>query len=322
MYQKRILPFTDLGRDNAMTICWEKYNSSTAPNRVINVTIYAELNSRKVPYHVARMLKNSTASTYYNAVKDAILAVDYLHQLESQFIQVFNFGVKRLVSPLFLAGDRSFYGLDISTGNLPKLTTEAEVMAFGPTIVDGDASRMAVVGAVAMVFPTAGEIDAARIDARNKINAESTAKDAFGSASRALIALNLLVDPLIKQCADSAETFYSRLPAPAMRDACIGWGNVYISVGSGSVIKFTVLDSITHLPVDLMEGQVNKNGDSALSDPTGVLILNTTVVGTAAVNFSKINPSTGLEMYAPYAFALDIVDKSNVEYTVYVVKLA
>src|ERR1035437_10162372 len=144
MYQARILPFTDLGRDNAMTIAYEKYNSTLAPNRVFNVTIYAELNTRKAPYHTARMLRNSTASAYYFAVVEANLAVDYLHQLESQFIQVFNFGVKRLVSPLFAAADRSFYGLDISTGNLPKLTTEAEVMAFGPTIVDGDAARIAL----------------------------------------------------------------------------------------------------------------------------------------------------------------------------------
>lgn len=321
MNEKRVLPFTDASRDTFMTKFWEKYNSTLAPNRVINVTIYAELNSRKGPYHIALMLRNSTASAYYNAVKDANLAVNYLHQLESQFVQVFNFGVKRLVSPLFLAGDRAFYHLDITTGNQPKLTTEDEIMNFAPIIVEGDASRMSVVGAAAMVFPTAAEIELARLDARTKINAESTARDAFGTASRAVLALNLLVDPLIKQCADSAETFNSRLPAPAMRTACIEWGNVYISVGSGSVLKFHVLDSVTLLPVDLMEGQVNQNGDSALTDASGTLILNTTVLGNSLINFSKIDPSTGLEMFEPYAFPIDIADKSNLEFTVYVVKL-
>ena len=249
------------------------------------------------------------------------MAVEYVHQLESQFVQVFNFGVKRKINPLFLASDRAYYSLPIGTGILPKLTTEDEIMNFAPVIVDGDAERMAVVGAVAMVFPTAAEIDLARADARTKINAESVAKTAFGNASRALAALNLIVDPLIKQCADSAEAFYSALSDSAKREACTDWGNAYISVGSGSVLTFHVFDFVTHEPVNLIEGQVNQNGDSALADGTGTLILHTTVLGHSLINFLKIDPSTGLEMYEPYAFDTTIVDKSTVEYTVYVTRL-
>ena len=323
MYESRVLAFSDLKRDTTLAKIKDKYTNTTIlAERAISVDLFGLVDAQVGPYHTARMLKNSKAAVYYHCVVESRLAVENLHQLESQFVQVFNFGVKRKINPLFLASDRAYYGLPIGTGNQPKLTTEDEIMNFAPVLVEGDAARMAVVGAVAMVFPTAAEIDLARADARIKINAESVAKDAFGTASRALAALNLIVDPLIKQCADAAEAFFSALTDSAKREACTDWGNVYISVGSGSVLKFTVLDFTTHEPVDLMEGQVNQNGDSALSDATGVLILNTTVVGTAAVNFSKIDSSTGLETYEPYAFDITIVDKSNVQYTVYVKKLA
>jgi hypothetical protein len=127
--------------------------------------------------------------------------------------------------------------------------------------------------------------------------------------------MNIDVDLLILQMWNETETFYGKLPISAMRNSSRDWGVIYITYGSGSVINFTILDFDTHLPIELVEGQVNENGDKGNSNPLGILGLHTTVIGNAHVTFTKEG------IYQELIFPLTIVDESTVSYTVYLKKV-
>jgi hypothetical protein len=224
-------------------------------------------------------------------------------------------GINRSINPLYKASDRRFFNLPLSTGKQPKLTLESEIMDFAPIIFDGDAERMLVPGANPLTVATPAEIEAQRVIAQAAIDARGLAKTAKDTADRLVASMNIDVDLLILQMWNETETFYGKLPISAMRNSSRDWGVIYITYGSGSVINFTILDFDTHLPIELVEGQVNENGDKGNSNPLGILGLHTTVIGNAHVTFTKEG------IYQELIFPLTIVDESTVSYTVYLKKV-
>jgi hypothetical protein len=316
MYIRITYPTSNAGRDNAVTIGFNKYAATSDPTkRVYSSATHDMMVAQKVPYHNARLDEMGKNAAYYAAVRNADLQVKYLHQLESECIQIFNFGIVRIISPLYLKTDRSFFGLPIETGKQPKLTTEAEVMNFAVVIFEGDALRMAVPGANPILVATPVEIEAQRVVAQTAIDARGVAKEAMDTADRLLVTLNVDFDLLILQMWKETETFYATQEETAKRNSSRDWGVVYVTYGSGSVITFTLLDFDTHLPIDAANGKVNENGDSNNSNAEGVLPLHTAVIGSAHITFTKPG------IYQELVYPLVIVDESNVSYTVYLKKV-
>ena len=316
MYTGITYPRSNAGRDNAMTIGFNRYNSTADPlKRAITSITYDEIDVRKGPYHLARLDEMGKNAAYHLAVIEADKQVNYLHDLESECIQIFNLGIKRSINPLYKKSDRSYFGLPIETGRQPKLTMEAEIMSFALVIYEGNILRMLVPGATVMLVATPTEIHAQMLVAQAAINARNVAKEAMDTADHLLDTMNVDVDLLILKMWKEIEAFYAKEEEATMRNSSRDWGVIYVSYGSGSDITFTVLDFDDHTVLEDVEGQVNENGDKAVSDAAGILPLRTTVVGAATVTFKK-NP-----LYQELEFPLTIVDESTVAYTVYMKKL-
>ncbi len=308
-------PHSNASRDNAMTIAFNKFNNTADPlKRAITQATFDEIVVRKVPYHNARLDEQGKNAAYYAAVHEADKQVQYLHELESECIQIFNLGIRRSINPLYKKSDRAYFALPIETGKLPKLTMEAEIMNFAVVIYEGNILRMAVIGATVMLVATPAQIEAQRVIAQAAIIARGLAKDAMDTADRLLVTMNVDVDLLILQIWKDAEAHFAKQEIETRRNSCRDWGVIYVTYGSGSDITFTVLDFDDHSPINLAEGQVNENGDKGNSNPLGILPLHTTVIGNAHVTFTKAG------FYQELVFPLTIVDESNVSYTVYLKK--
>lgn len=98
----------------------------------------------------------------------------------SHYYQVLNLAIERDEMP---ASVRAFYGLNVSSGALPKLSTEADILLEATNIENGEAARVAAGGA-AMTNPTAAQIAAKRTAFAAANQTQGLAKTAAGKELR------------------------------------------------------------------------------------------------------------------------------------------
>jgi hypothetical protein len=237
----------------------------------------------------------------------------------SQFYRVFNFGIKRLIGPsftttLFKESDRAFYGQPVNNGTVPLLNTIAKINAFGKKLINGDLSRTNAGGA-AMVYPTRAELILVNDGLLDRIKISSSNEEAYIAQLKIVSNLNVIVDQLIKQMMAEADLFFVLLKTEAAKRIHLKlWGYFYYTTGSGADLTFTVLDSVSLLPIDNAEGRIDANGDKGIADVKGILPLHTTIINKAFAKFTK-------DLYYPLFFSLNISDKSSTHYTIYLVKM-
>ncbi len=236
----------------------------------------------------------------------------------SQFYQVFNFGVKRFISPTFLttlyrASDRAYYGQPVSNGNVPRLDSLTKVKTFLLQIINGDANRVTAGGA-AMANPSKADIVSINTALLLKIALANSAEQAYIDQLIVVAALNVDADILIERMMSEGETYYVGVADATKRNYLKLWGYKYYSIGSGADITFTVLDSITLLPVDEATAQIDANGDKGTGGADGIIVLSTTIIDAAVANIEA-------PLYNSLAFPLVIIDKSVSAYTIHLVKI-
>lgn len=110
------------------------------------------------------------------------------------FVKVFNLGIKR---GKFRESDRPFYGLDISSKNIPILRKETEILTMAAQIINGENLRTAA-GGVPMTNPSAAEIEVLYNEAKTLTAAQSTFKDEYDRKQEETAAKAAEVDELIK----------------------------------------------------------------------------------------------------------------------------
>jgi hypothetical protein len=237
----------------------------------------------------------------------------------SQFYRVFNFGIKRLIGPtftttLFKESDRAYYGQPVNKSTVPLLNTIARINTFGKKLINGDLNRTNAGGA-AMVYPTRAELILVNDGLLNRTKISNSNEAAYMVQLKTIKDLNVKVDQLIKVMMAEADLFFILLKTEAAKRVRLKlWGYYYYTIGSGSDITFTVFDSVTLLPIDIVEGRIDANGDKGISDVTGDMQLHTTIINKAFAKFTK-------DLYYPLFFPLNISDKSSTHYTIYLVKM-
>lgn len=141
---------------------WTSYQA----NRTIFLAEYAE--------HLAADSAQQNATNLLNTVKaEAKLYV-------SHYYQVINFAILRGEMPTSV---RALYGLSVSSENVPKLTTEAEILMESTNIINGEAARVAAGGA-SMSNPTAAQVATKRVAFATANQTQGLAKTAAGKELR------------------------------------------------------------------------------------------------------------------------------------------
>lgn len=173
---------------------------------------------------VKRILDNQTESMWLIQKNLSLLRMHVTH-----FIKVFNFAVERgHFSPL----DRSFYGIDVNSENLPYIKGEADTIMWVKKLINGEKTRQEK-GGKEMCNPSIDEIAgifkkySALQEKQNSLKADYS--KGFGDIG---ILINE-ADELLRDIWDEVEFFYRKEADNSRHKLCREYGLVYIDEQEG-----------------------------------------------------------------------------------------
>lgn len=218
----------------------------------------------------------------------------------SHMVQVLNLAVDR---GSFVKEDRAFYKLDVNTGNLPELGTEAQLIQFAKDVIQGETDRIAFGGAP-LAFPDLVEVQAEFAAFEALLIPHTTAVDAYDTAQEALDAQNAEADKVIKKIWDEVETFYNEEDESSMRQNAREWGVVYVLVGGTKKVSGIITDSITHLPIADVDVRFQNGNKTVTTDAQGFYDLSTTLMGDQTLIAEH-------DLYTTYTTVITLVENQN-----------
>lgn len=184
-----------------------------------------------------------------NASKQKIIAQTNLEKHISHFIQVFNMGSDRGV---YQAGDRKMYHLEVENDTLPKLSSENDLTHWGKRIIQGDKKRMTHKGRLAMVNPSADDVNKALAQFEDAKFSQESAKGEATKEHHEVIDLIPEIDDLIRDIWDEVEFHFRKEPSQEKRRLAREWGVVYVS-RTGDVIE----EDDKNTPQNISQEQLN-----------------------------------------------------------------
>ncbi len=228
----------------------------------------------------------------------------------SHFIQVFNLAIDR---GIFVPADRAFYKLDITTGNVPDMNTDEDIIEVAKDLIKGESDRTNA-GGIKMTMPDIQEVQVAFDNLNNIVMPHSTAVDAYDQAQENLNALNTEADAVIKKVWDEVETFYNEESPASQRQNARQWGVIYVQVGSPKTITGTVRDATTN---ELLAGAsvfFSNGNKTATSGLNGTFELNTTLMNDQEINAED-------DLYNDYTSIVTLVENENATVNILMVKV-
>ena len=219
----RRLPRTDDQRTFALVTCNSKAGSTAAPQWLITNAQYNQLQAILSPWRNARILVTDALAEQAAATALANSTNTLLIKNISHFIQVMNLAIDRGV---LAASVRAYYDMPVSHPEVPEINTSAEAQEWAVKITTGEAARIAD-GGTALAWPSAAQVEAARVAAFNAENAQSTKKDAYDSAQAQLAAQRPAADAFIKDLWDTIEFNLRAESAASLRRRAREWGVDY-----------------------------------------------------------------------------------------------
>lgn len=224
----RLLPNSDASTLNALRELKRKQGTTaiadwpfTEAQGLENVACFTLLDKEIGERENAEALR-SGASTLAEA------AMNRTRQITSHFIQTLNNGIDRAA---LKREDRAFYSLGLDQGDVPAMTSAADVIQWATNVVQGEARRATAQGAAykAVTFPSAAEVQA-------ELTVFETLRAAQGTTASAAISEALDVENIrprvglaVLNSWDDIENKYRRLDAPARRAIGREWGIIYVA---------------------------------------------------------------------------------------------
>lgn len=219
----RKLPRTDDQRTHALVTCNNKAGSTAAAQWLITNAQYNQLQAILSPWRNARILVTDALADQVGATALANSTHIALVKNISHFIQVMNLAIDRGV---LQPSARAYYDLPVSHPEVPVMNTAAEAQDWAEKITTGEANRIAD-GGTALAWPSAAQVEAARVAAVNAENAQSTKKDAYDAAQALVAAQRPAVDALIKDLWDTIEFNLRAESQASLRRRAREWGVAY-----------------------------------------------------------------------------------------------
>lgn len=227
----RQLPTTIIGRNNVLETTRQKLASTPQSEWAVSIeteqtlsTLYPkfrqEIGERQEQF--ARQAAASSAENQQEAV---------LRRFVSHFIQVFNMAVER---GTFLPTDRLFYGLDANQSELPKISTQQELVTWAKNLIEGEEKRLAKnadgkATGKAMSNPRIAEVENELNKYLELSNAQSAEKQAFDAENKDVLNMLPAIDELIRDIYDEVEFYYRKETPANKRKLAREWGVVYVS---------------------------------------------------------------------------------------------
>lgn len=215
---------------------------------------------------------NSTAATNIKTKQ-----AKKLRLFSSHYLQVLNFCIERHVYP---EAARAFFGLDVSTGHLPSMASDAEIEQVAKNIAIGEALLLSH-GELPMANPTAAEVAAELVLYKTAFLAHSNASQAYDTAQEAVEALAPEADNVILKIYAEAEAHYVEEEAESMRADCEWWGVMYVSIGNDTQVTVLVKNADGTPVAGAGVKLVQAAGKVLITDAAGKVVFVTKVNGNA-----------------------------------------
>ena len=144
-------------------------------------------------------------------------------QITSHFIQTLNNGIDRAA---LKREDRGFYSLGLDHGDVPAMTSNADVIQWATNVVQGEARRATAAGAayVPVTFPSAAQVQTELAAFETLLATQGTAVTTALSEARDVENIRPRIGLAILNSWDDLENKYRRLEAPARRALAREWG--------------------------------------------------------------------------------------------------
>jgi len=278
----RLLSKSDIEISKALTAAKLKNDTITEGNEVLSTTTTSNLDIEE-PDFAAILLARSIALRNQGT---STAALDEKREraklLISHFFQAFNNGVVRGVFP---EQDRAFYKLNMTSGNLPNLSSDANILEWGNNIQVGDPARTAD-GGVVMANPSLADFNVAFIAYKTAKGTHTALKDAYEASQVAVANKRATELDLILRIWNEVETYYSAYEPSTKRRMCKEWGVIYVNSATDNSLEGTVTDT-NNMPVAGAVISIEQLSVSANSNSNGEYSIATITAGTYTLKVTK-----------------------------------
>ena len=285
MGTSRQSPNTITGRTKALNTAKIKKDSVVLPtDNILSDATSTRLELGYTNYSNGILAVTLAKSTYHSKIElarpERILMKDNI----TCFYNSLNGLIKRGKAP---KSARGYYNLPITNRKMPKMNTDAEILAAAETVLSGDILRVNA-GGIAMSGPTIAEFIIVYNLAKPAIIAISIAHTAMNTAVKNLKNQIPEIKDLITHIWDEVEAHYSMNTPVERRVECRLWGVRYISTGVPSVVTGTIKDELG-VAVGSAKMRIVGSSISTLSDALGNFSVNTSLYGDLEIEATHIN---------------------------------
>ncbi len=273
MGTSRQLPNTIFGRQKALTTAKIKKDAAlTRSENILSDETSARLDMGEAAYKTGRAAITIAQAAYHTAVENARPQRMLLRTFISNYFERINYHIK---NGKMLAAVRAYYELGVTNKRIPKLTSDALMLAAAAMVLSGDILRMNAVG-IEMTEPTIAEFTAILDTAKPCIVAVSTAETALNTAIENLKKQIPEIRDLLQHVWDEVDMHYSLSTAIARRGFGRLWGMRFMSTGLPSVVTGTCKDEFG-VPMGGIKVRIMGSSHSTISDELGNFSLNTSL---------------------------------------------
>lgn len=239
----RRLPRTDEERASALNMAKKRKGEVPAAQLPMSGSTASRLDTAQPAFRDAMIDRGTALSQQANASSVIEPERSRARMFISHFFQSFNNGVAR---GMFVAADRAYYQLDVSSDAVPPLDSDEKLVTWGGNLLSGDAQRVAA-GVAPMAMPTVAEVQVVFDQFQTVSGTLADRKAAYDAAQERVANLRPDVDSLIVRMWNEIEAAYSEDDAPSKRRKARQWGVVYISSPGEGNEKEGELAANTHI---------------------------------------------------------------------------
>jgi len=228
-------------------------------------------------------------------IKQKVPVKKAVQKIISHFIQSFNNGIER---GSYKISERSLYGLDINSNEVPKLTSENDIILWCDNIINGEQARVAK-GGTAMTNPSAADVKAMEDSFKLTLKEQRDKKLEFNEKQVKMQKEREVADALIKDLWDQIEYYFRKSEPATRRLQCRSWGVRYKRLpGDNNLITGTVAPAVV---TNILSSGFNDKSIFTLTN-TGDAILQfyiaPTATAAAPANAYSLSPGATADIAA------------------------
>lgn len=260
------------------------YKAST----IASLDAFFPLYKAKIEAVEALLLQQTTLTSQMKIVrpKAEIFVNHFFHALQN--------AIRR---EAFIPEVRTVYGLDVSDGNIPSMTTEAEISYWGDKAIAGENARV-LAGGAPITFPGLPEVTIHLTTFTNLNLQQAEAKTAYDNGQESIAADAVIADELILRMWNETEAEFDKGDKPSMRRKSREWGVVYIPTPgeAPSPDDFSIMGTVTAQatgnPLEDVAIKVVQTDEAYLSDAEGDYFIPVLTAGNYTLEVSKAGYTT------------------------------